>query len=211
MTAVRRRFRGQIAGVGSTSGVRVVVGNWPESPYGAFADAMVELPDGHRLLVAPDDDVAGFVSATYTFDEVRIEPFAVVVAGDRWQVRSASLGLDLVVGRRTWLGWALRAVPRPVATSPWWCAVTDLVARRVLSGVRTKGTAGNGRREWYGATDSRRVLSLTGSCLGHDLGDLAPVEPPPAFGFSSTPARPCVTDVVTTVELSPPAPGAPPR
>lgn len=207
----RRRFEGRIAGVGSTSGVRIVVGHWTSTPLGPFSDAMVELADGHRLLLAEHAEAAEFISATYEFDEVRVEPFAARVSGDRWQVRSASLELDFTVGGRTWLGRALRAVPRAVAVSPWWCSVTDAVARRVLTGVRTKGTAGNGRREWYGATDSHRVLTMTGSFGGQDLGGLAPVDPPPAFGFSSTPRQPSVTDVVTTVGLSPPTPDAPPR
>ena len=56
------RFTGAIAGVGSTSGVRVVVGRWDESPMGAFADVMLAEPDGTRVLLAPDDRVAEFVS-----------------------------------------------------------------------------------------------------------------------------------------------------
>lgn len=206
----RSRFEGRIAGTGSTSGIRVVVGHWSSTPLGPFSDAMVELADGHRLLLAEHAEAAAFIEATYRFDETRIEPFVVHVDGDTWTVRSASLDLRLTVGRRTWLGWVLRAVPRPVAVAPWWCAVTDVVARFVLPGVRTRGTAGNQRREWYGATDSRRVVAMTGSFQGRDLGSLAPVDPPPAFGFSSTPSRPSVTSVVTTVELAP-APGARPR
>jgi hypothetical protein len=71
----------------------------------------------------------------------------------------------------------------------------------VLRGVRTRGTAGGGRREWYGATDNRAVDSLAGAYDGRDLGALAPLDPPPRFGFSSTPRRPSVTGVTTTIEL----------
>jgi hypothetical protein len=189
------RFRGHIAGVGTTSGVRVVVGRWDESPYGAFADAMVETASGHRVLVAPTDDVAELVAATYTFDEVRVEP--IVVTG--WSLRSRSLSLDLVVGHRTALGRLLRLVPRPVAESPAWCTVTDPVARVALRGVRTRGSAGQGRREWYGATDVHAVAAVSGRFDAADLGGLAPVDPAPAFGFSSTPRRPSVTRLVTTI------------
>jgi hypothetical protein len=192
----RSRFRGAIAGVGTTSGVRVVVGRWMDSPLGGFADAMVATADGRRLLLAPDAEVAEFVRATYTFDEVRIEPVTI----DRWRVRSPSLSLDLVVGGRTGLGWLLRLVPRRVAESPAWCTVTDPAARALLRGVRTRGTAGGGRREWYGATDHHRVLAVSGAFDGADLGALTSVEPDPRFGFSSTPTRPSVTSVVTTVE-----------
>ena len=71
--AQRRRFHGRIAGVGSASGVRVVVGRWDRTPWGPFSDAMVALPSGHRLLLAPTERVADFIASTYTFDEVRVE------------------------------------------------------------------------------------------------------------------------------------------
>ncbi|MBJ7359287.1 hypothetical protein [Nocardioides sp.] len=201
MSRVRQRFRGRIAGVGSTSGTRVVVGHWHDTPLGGFSDAMVETAGGHRVLLAPHQDAADFISATYSFDETRIEPFEVAVAGSRWEVRSPSLRLDLTLGGRTPLGLALRAVPARVAESPSWCTLTDPVARLALRGVRTRGTAGNGRREWYGATDTHRIAGLTGSFDRAHLGRLADVDPPCRFGFSSTPRRPSVTTVVTTVEM----------
>lgn len=197
---MRQRFQGAIAGVGSTSGVRVVVGRWDRSPLGAFADAMVAEADGRRVLLAPSQEVADFVAATYSFDEVRIEPLT-VEGVTRWLVRSPSLLLDLEIGHRTTLGRLLRAVPTAVGTSPAWCGVTDPVARVVMRGVRTRGSAGNGRREWYAATDHHVLRSATGSYDGVDLGALRPVSPEPGFGFSSTPTRPSVTSLVTTVEV----------
>lgn len=195
----RQRFEGRIAGVGSTSGVRVVVGRWERSPMGAFADAMVATAEGRRILLAPSQEVADFVAATYSFDEVRIEPFEVDGEG-AWRVRSPSLTLAIAMGRRTWLGRVLRLVPRRLATSPAWCTVTDPLARLVLRGVRTRGSAGGGRREYYAATDHRAVVSASGTFDGVVLGGVAPVSPEPGFGFSSTPARPSVTSLVTTVE-----------
>ncbi|MQW76994.1 hypothetical protein GHK92_14020 [Nocardioides sp. dk4132] len=201
----RQRFVGRIAGVGTTSGTRIVVGHWHDTPLGAFSDAMVETADGHRVLLAPRPQVAEFIAATYSFDEVRVEAFTVGVvgagsgSGARWQVRSPSLALDLAVGGPTLLGRLLAVVPRRLATAPAWCALTDPVARVVLRGVRTRGSAGGGRREYYGATGVRRILSASGTWESADLGALAPVDPPPRFGFSSTPRRASVTDVVTTV------------
>ena len=190
-----RSFRGHIAGVGTTSGVRVVVGRWGSSPLGSFADVMVETASGRRVLLAPSEEVADFVGTTYSFDEVRIEPITI----DGWVLRSPSLTLEIVEGGRTGLGRLLRLVPRRLAESPWWCTVTDPVARVVLRGVRARGRAGNGRREWYGATDVHAVRSVRGSFDGADLGTLTAVEPPPRFGFSSPPRRPSVTAVVTPV------------
>lgn len=200
MTRVRDRFTGRIAGVGSASGVRVVVGRWENGPWGAFADLMVEDPAGHRVLVAPDARVRDFVSATYTFDEVSIEPVVITDTPDGWRVESTSLTLDLTIGGRTVLGRLLGLIPRRVATAPAWCSLTDPVARTALRGVRTRGSAGNGRREWYGATSVHAITAIAGTWRSEDLGALAPVDPPCRFGFSSTPRRPSVTSVVTTVE-----------
>jgi hypothetical protein len=46
-------FDGWIAGLGTTSGTRIVLGHWPRSPFGPISDVMLERGDGHRLLVAP--------------------------------------------------------------------------------------------------------------------------------------------------------------
>ncbi len=176
-----------------------MIGCWSSSPYGGFADAMVETALGHRVLLAPSPEVAEFVASTYSFDEVRVEPISVVAGPTAWTVRSDSLELVLALGAPTALGRLLRVVPARVAEAPWWCAVTDPVARVALRGVRTRGSAGNGRREHYGATGVRRLSAAAGAFDGTDLGVLATVDPPPRFGFSSTPRRPSVTQVVTTV------------
>ena len=118
---------------------------------------------------------------------------------ESWHVESPSLLLDLTVGGRMPLGRLLRAVPPRVASSPMWATAVDPVARVVLRGVRTRGTALAGRREYYGATDLHAVTALDGSFDGEPLGALAAVDPPCRFGFSSTPRRPSVTTVVTTV------------
>ena len=199
--AARRslRFRGEIAGFGTTSGHRVVVGRWPWSPFGPFADVMHEAPDGVRTLLAPSDRVAEFVAGTYTFDRVMIVPVTADRSADRLGVEAGDLVADLTTGTRTGLGWALRAVPPPVARAAWWCALIDPVARRVVRGVRTHGTAGNGRYEWYGATDQHRIVAVRATLDGVDLGALSDVWPPVRFGFGSAPRRPSVVAVTTTV------------
>ena len=198
----RLRFTGAIAGVGSASGVRFVVGRWVRSPLGAFADVMVEDASGHRTLLAPSEEVADFVQQTYRFDEVCTTPVSVGVTNDGWDVHvEGHLSAYLRLGGRQPLGWLLRVVPPPLAASPAWATAIDPLARLVLRGVRTRGTALEGRREWYGATDLHSVTSLAGSWRGTPLGTLADVDPPCRFGFSSTPTRPGVTSVVTTVEV----------
>ena len=196
----RDRFTGAIAGVGSTSGVRVVVGRWRDTPYGPFTTLMVAQADGTRVLLAPSAEVADFVAATYVFDRVERGATGVRDHGARWCVHGPGLELSLQVGRRSALGRLLRLVPARLATAPTWAVVTDPVARVLLPGVRTRGTAREGRREYYGATDLHHVVGLDGSWQGVPLGDLAPVHPEPGFGFGSTPRRPSVTAVVTTVD-----------
>ncbi|SDL52680.1 hypothetical protein [Arthrobacter sp. ok362] len=53
-------FDGHIAGIGTGSGLRAVVGLWTQSPFGPFTDAMVQLPSGHRILFAPTVEAVGF-------------------------------------------------------------------------------------------------------------------------------------------------------
>jgi hypothetical protein len=196
------RFDGWIGGLGTAAGLRAVVGHWPRSPFGPFTDVMVELPDGHRVLLAPAQPIADFVAQTYRFDEVRIVPVTVSGAADkqgRWRVEAGPLALTADVAGRAALGWLLRAVPRSVATAPWWVAAIDAVARRVLPGVRTVGSAGRGRREFYAALDLRRIARATVAWDGADQGDLAPVDPPVRFGFGSTPRKPSLARIVTLV------------
>ncbi len=40
------------------------MGIWQESPFGPFADVMVQQPSGHRQLLAPGPEVADFIAAT---------------------------------------------------------------------------------------------------------------------------------------------------
>ncbi|MGH3613559.1 MAG: hypothetical protein ACRDRK_13390 [Pseudonocardia sp.] len=193
------RFDGWIAGLGTAGGLRIVVGNWPGSPFGAFTDVMVEQPDGHRVLLAPWAAVADFVSSTYHFDEVLVTPVHTAVDGPWWEVTAGPLRLTFEVGGRSLLGVALRLLPRRLATARWWISAADVMAERVLPGVRTRGSAGGGRREYYAALDLHHINSATVSWAGRDQGVLAPVRPPVRFGFGSTPTDPSLVRLVTLV------------
>jgi hypothetical protein len=201
VTHERLRFDGWIAGAGTASGTRLVVGHWPRSPFGAFGDVMVEHPDGERVLLAPSRRIADFVAATYRFDRVEVVPVTVVVSGDTWLVEAGPLHLRLRTGRRSALGLLLSVVPAPLALSPVWAALCDVPARWLMPGVRTLGRAGPGRREWYGARGLRPVVAADAVLDGVGLGKLAPLDPPVAFGFGSAPRSPSVVRVTTTVEL----------
>ncbi|HYX97654.1 MAG TPA: hypothetical protein VE823_21560 [Geodermatophilus sp.] len=197
----RLRFDGWILGTGTASGTRVVVGHWPRSPLGPLSDVMVQRPDGTRLLLAPTREAADFVAATYAFDEVRLVPVTVHRPDPRtWAVDAGPLRLRVTTGRRPPLGRLLRVVPPPLARAPAWVGLLDRPAR-LLTGLRTTGSAGNGRSEWYGVQDLHLVTALTASWDGEPLGALAAVRPPVTFGFGSVPPRPSLARVTTTVQL----------
>jgi len=189
---VRHRFSGTITGIGTTSGRRVVVGQWRSSAFGAFADVMTEDATGHRTLLAPTQEIADFVASTYWFDEVRVVP--VLCAGT--SVDAGPLSLTYAVGGRTLLGRLLALTP----ATPWFAALVDPVARIVLRGVRTRVRARKGDREWYAARDQRRVVEATVTWAGQDCGPLTDITPPVRFGPGSTPPHPSVVSVVSIVE-----------
>ncbi|MDG9706660.1 hypothetical protein [Streptomyces sp. DH10] len=197
----RLRFDGWIAGVGTSSGTRFVLGHWQRSPFGPFNDVMIERADGERLLLAPSQRTADFVSGTYSFDTVRVVPVEVSVADDTWTVAAGPLELRFTVGRRRPLGVLLRAVPGALAARPAWAALTNGPAHLLPTHVRTRGRTGARRREWYGVRDMRPVGAVSAAFEGLDLGVMAPVEPPVRFGFGSVPRKPTLTRVTTTVEL----------
>jgi hypothetical protein len=179
--------------------VRIVVGCWQESPFGAFTDVMVQQPGEQRVLLAPNDAVADFVASTYRFDRVEVGPVAATLEPDRLTVRSASLDLEVWIGGPAPLDLLLRGVPGRLATAPWWLRAIDPVASRIVRGVHTAGTAGHGRREYYGVRRSRRVTAVAGRYRGTNLGALQPLRPPVSFGFASAPAAPQLVAVTTTI------------
>jgi hypothetical protein len=192
-------FDGHIAGIGTVSGLRAVVGIWHRSPFGAFSDVMVQQPSGHRLLLAPTAEVAGFISDTYSFDEVRVLDVSAVLADGALTVDAGPLTIKAGIGARTLLGTALQAVPRQLAVHPRWLGAIGPLAALTAPGTRTSGTAGNGKREYYGVTDLHHLTSAVVRWEGADAGRLADIRPPVTFGFSSVPPRPTLARVRTTV------------
>ncbi|MDJ0395959.1 hypothetical protein QMK17_21805 [Rhodococcus sp. G-MC3] len=196
----RSRFHGDIFGVGTSSGVRIVVGHWTDSPLGEFTDVMIQFAGGHRLLLAPSESVREFVAATYTFDETIITPVEFSGSNEHVSLSSDDLRMTITVGGPTVLGRALHLIPDEISTAPWFCSISDPIARVVLRGVRTRGSAGGGRLEYYGARHQHRLTAVRASWRGEDLGELTAVTPPVTFGFGSTPAAPSVTQITTTID-----------
>jgi hypothetical protein len=196
----QERFTGWIAGFGTASGHRVVVGRWPRSPYGVVTDVMIEDPTGHRTLYAPTPQLAEFLSANYGFHDVQVAACSARRSGPCWTVQAGHLRLSFTIGQRTPLGWLLRVVPAPLARTPWWVGLLDLPARRLLPGVRTRGRTRDGRRQWYGAQDLYPIIAADAALSGRDLGALRAVHPPVGFGFGSVPQRPSLVGLTTMIE-----------
>jgi hypothetical protein len=199
--ARRLTFIGHIAGLGTAAGVRMVVGSWLESPFGSFADVMVETAHGQRTLLAPTAEIAEFVSATYTFDTTTVGPVSVQHTSDGFSVAAPGLDVAARLGGPAPFDGLLRLVPPRLATAPLWLRAIDPVASRLIPGVRTAGSAGNGRREYYGVRRSRLIAAVDGTFGGVDVGRLAPLDPPVRFGFSSAPSTPQMVSVTTTIDL----------
>jgi hypothetical protein len=64
--------------------------------------------------------------------------------------------------------------------------------------VRTAGSAGHGRREYYGVTRTHRIDAVDAVYRGRHLGGVTALHPPVRFGFSSTPQ---LVSVTTTIDL----------
>ena len=170
----------------------VVVGHWPSSPFGAFTDVMVERPDGHRMLLAPTAEVAGFVARDVHLRRGVPRP--------RRRDRRPTTGgpctrgpLDLAftVGRRS---AARRAPARGAAGgSP---PTRGGSPRSTSSPAACCPACGPGAAPGRGGASTTPRWTCTGSPArgsrgtGADQGGLTPVDPPVRFGFGSTPRAP---------------------
>lgn len=199
MRGDRVTFSGHIAGFGGSAGIRMVIGRWARSPFGEFTDAMVQTADGTRILVAPSAQVAEYVSSTYVFDRVIQQPIRADLATATLTVTAHDLDAEVTIGGSGPFDRLLRTVPGPLTRSPAWLRVIDPVASRLVPGVHTAGTAGNGRREYYGVRRTRLITAVQGRFFDQDLGELTRLEPPVRFGFASAPATPQLVTVTTTI------------
>lgn len=192
----RVTVRGTISSAGFASGDRFVVGHWPISPVGPMGDVMWGTPEGRRILLAPSDAVADFVTSIYDFDEIRIGPLTTASDGRVTTAQGFGLDLRLVGGRKVPIPF-----PRPLSVTRF----VEAPIARALMGVETFGTSNRGATEWYQSRGWRWVEDGHAVLDGQDLGAPGAVEPPLSVGFSEPPSRPSVVDVHVTIDLPEPA------
>jgi hypothetical protein len=162
-----------------------------------MTDEMWSRPDGTRVLLAPDEEVAAFVAGTYSFDETRVVPIRTIRSRDGFSLTAGDLRLEAEAGRPHPL-FALR--PRPLRRWLPWVRFEDAVLRRLVgrfliggaAGVRMHGTTPSGAREWYRIDGYRPIVAARADAGGGDLGALADLRPDPGFGFSGFPTRPAL-------------------
>lgn len=190
---------GTISSCGFESGDRFVVGRWDRSPVGRTIDVMWAQPDGRRVLLAPDQRTADFVTAVYGFDDVRVVSFEEPSGREPNELHVVAGPVALRFGGgRPWLvlpprpRWFTRRVEAPIAAA--------------LLGVHTWGVSPTGVQEWYQARSMRFVRTATASIDGRDLGARRPLDPACGFGFSEAPRWPTIVAVRPTLERPPGAP-----
>lgn len=191
---MRVELAGRIGAAGFASGDRVVVGVWASGPLGPMTDVMWARPDGERVLLAPTQAVADFITSAYRFDRVEIVDVRGAADGRTLTVEAGPLVVRLVAGR----GWRL---PPARLRPPWFTRYVEGPIARVVMRVHTYGVTPTGVHEWYRADRWSPVVSGTATLDGVDLGPIGPVAPPCRFNFSEPPKRPSITDVRPLLEF----------
>ena len=166
-------------GVGTTSGVRLVIGMWDQLPVRGVHGRLRGAARRVERAARPGRDRRRV--------RLRHLPLRRGRRPAASRARRTASGLELDAGqlrrrstsaRISPLGRLLRIVPKPIARDPRWLRAINPVARLVAPGAGTAGSAGNGRREYYGVTGAHDVTGVRGTWAGEPLGDLAPLDPP---------------------------------
>ena len=88
-------FSGRISSSGFSSGDRIVIGDWEDSPLGSFTNIMLARADGSRILISPSKKHAEHVSKLYNFEDVRI--LDLEVTRDKKSIRIEGTGLSVMM------------------------------------------------------------------------------------------------------------------
>ena len=183
-------FKGRISSSGFASGDRIVVGDWKESPLGSFTDIMWARPDGHRTLIAPNQEVVDYVEGMYSFDEIKIQDITVTEKERRFTLSCESMELDF-----SWKkGWKI-----PFRRSLFFIATVELFFAKLFFGTRTHGTTKNNRKEWYAIDRVSNIIDANATIEGKDAGGKMPMKEPCKFGFSEAPKKPSSCEVRTHI------------
>jgi len=174
-------FVGRITSTGFSSGDRIVIGDWKESPLGGFTNIMWAKHDGTRVLLSPSKKHADYVSGLYSFEEVRITEIDVLRSQGEVSVKGGGLSVRISWGS---------AVPLPFWRPLWFVASVEAVLGRAIFGTKTYGRTRDDRRGWYSVRSISRVLEAEGDINGKKLGQKERFHTTACFGFSEPPPMP---------------------
>lgn len=173
-------LEGTISSVGFESGDRFVIGDWKTSPIGPMVDVMWVKPDGTRVLMAADEQIAAFVGAVYEFDETIVDD-------------SLQANEDGFSSQRLNVSWKLgRSIKIPFRRlrTPGITKNIEGPIARVFLHVKTYGITKTDMFEWYQADRHTRITDATGTLDGGSLGRIHDLRPKLDVGFSEPPKKP---------------------
>lgn len=174
-------FKGRVISSGFQTGDMVVIGDWRESPHGAFTNLMWAKPDGTRVLIAPSEELGDFVSSLYSFEKVIVSPMEI----ERTE-KSIEVKCDL---GRVYMQWGM-TIPLPFSRPRWFIANIEAPFARLFFGTKTHGTTRNGRKEWYHVRGLSRMKSVELELDGRSTKQMTGMAPSACFGFSNPPRMP---------------------
>ena len=123
-------FKGRVISSGFQTGDMVVIGDWSDSPQGAFTNLMWAKPDGTRVLIAPSEELGDFVSSLYSFDEVIVSPMEI-------ERTKKSIEVECDLGRVS-MRWGMN-VPLPFSRPRWFIANIEAPFARLFLEQRHMG------------------------------------------------------------------------
>lgn len=174
-------FKGRITSSAFESGDRIVVGAWNDSIFGEFTDIMWAKKDGTRVLIAPTQEIADYVTAMYSFDDVILEEVTTSLTERSIKVNCNTMELEFSWNR----GFSI-----PFKRSLLFIQTVELFFARMLFSTRTFGITNDNRKEWYAIDRVSHIKSATAKINGKNTGKFKSMTEPCKFGFSEAPKKP---------------------
>ena len=148
-------------------------------------------PDGEKILVAGNDQVADFVSAIYDFDRIQIENLHTSSDGKRTEAKAHNLEIEILGGL---VGGILPT--RPLAFTKY----IENPFANLLMGVKTYGTSSRGVEEWYQAKRWRWVKDGSVKLNGVNLESRSKFTEPIRVGFSEPPRKSAIVEIHVSIK-----------
>jgi hypothetical protein len=183
-------FEGRISASAFSSGERIVVGDWKNSPLGEFTNIMWARPDGRRILISPSSKYANYVSKIYSFEEVIITPLKVKRNKNKIEIESENLLICLEWGRSFHI---------PFNRPRWFISTIEYFFANLFFGTKTYGKTNDNRKEWYMVKSISWIKKASAEYKQESFGDFSKLSDPIGFGFSDPPNKPSSVRVISMI------------